>query len=781
MAEVVHGRQMVFPQVVQYAQQDLLLEGTQGFGAGLFFLLVVGRQQLFHQLRAKGFFVQVIVFVEPLLNRQLDAKITGQGRFQASHVPLLGQRLRRDVLGNGGVEHFLAEFGDGVANVVGCQQAVTHVVDDFTLLVGDVVELQQLFTNVEVATFDLALGFLDGVGDHAVLDGLAGLHAQGLHEVLHPVRGEDAHQAVFQRQVETAGARVALTAGTTAQLVVDTTRFVTLGGDHVQATGLDHLLVTLLPVGLDLGDLLRRRVLHGSDFDFPVTAQEDVGTTTGHVGSNGQCPRTTGLGDDLGFFFVVLGVQYLVIDAFLLQQVGHVLGRFDGGGTHQHRTAQGHAFLDVGDDRGVLLVGGQVDQVVEVLTRQRLVRRDDHNVEVIDLGELEGFGVSGTGHAGQLVVQTEVVLEGGRRQGLAFGLDIQVFLRFDGLVQAFGQTATGHGTTGVLVDQQDLAVLDDVLDVAVEQLVRAQAGVNVGQQAQVVRRVEALAFGQQADLGKHLFDELVTGFVELDLAALLVDLVVALLGHLAFHFLDVLLEARDQLVDLDVQLGAVFGLAGDDQRSPRFVDQDGVDFVDHGEIQLTLEFLFHAERHVVAQVVETEFVVGAVGDIGSIGRALFFRRLERRDNADRQAEEFIQRTHPVGVTAGQVVVDRDHVHTLAGQCIEVHAQGCDQGLAFTGTHFCDHAFVQGHAADQLHIKVTHAHDPLARFTGYRKGFRQQLVEGFAFGQALFERSGLGPQLLVGESHHLLFEGIDDLYRLEHAFDFTLVLASKKFF
>jgi hypothetical protein len=28
---------------------------------------------------------------------------------------------------------------------------------------------------------------------------------------------------------------------------------------------------------------------------------------------------------------------------------------------------------------------------------------------------------------------------------------------------------------------------------------------------------------------------------------------------------------------------------------------------------------------------------------------------------------------------------------------------------------------------------------------------------------------------------LLFEGIDDLYRLEHAFDFTLVLASKKFF
>ncbi|MCY1450290.1 hypothetical protein D9M71_670830 [compost metagenome] len=121
------------------------------------------------------------------------------------------------------------------------------------------------------------------------------------------------------------------------------------------------------------------------------------------------------------------------------------------------------------------------------------------------------------------------------------------------------------------------------------------------------------------------------------------------------------------------------------------------------------------------------------------------------------------------------------MHAFARQGIEVHAQGCDQGLAFTGTHFCDHAFVQGHAADQLHIEVTHAHDPLAGFTGNREGFRQQLVEGLAFGQALFELCGLGAQLLIREGHHLLFEGIDDLYRLEHAFDFTLVLASKKFF
>ncbi len=74
------------------------------------------------------------------------------------------------------------------------------------------------------------------------------------------------------------------------------------------------------------------------------------------------------------------------------------------------------------------------------------------------------------------------------------------FLGFDGLVQAFGQTTTRHGTTGVFVDQYDLTVLHDVFDVAMEQLVRTQAGINVSQQAQVMRRVQAFAFGQQADL-----------------------------------------------------------------------------------------------------------------------------------------------------------------------------------------------------------------------------------------------------------------------------------------
>jgi hypothetical protein len=44
-----------------------------------------------------------------------------------------------------------------------------------------------------------------------------------------------------------------------------------------------------------------------------------------------------GLGHDLGFLLVILGVQHDVLDAFFLQQLGEPLRFLDGRRTHQHR------------------------------------------------------------------------------------------------------------------------------------------------------------------------------------------------------------------------------------------------------------------------------------------------------------------------------------------------------------------------------------------------------------------------------------------------------------
>ena len=75
--------------------------------------------------------------------------------------------------------------------------------------------------------------------------------------LVHARAAEQAHKVVFERQVELRGARVALTAGTAAQLVVDTSAFVALGADDAQAAGLqDALLLRLARCARDVERLL---------------------------------------------------------------------------------------------------------------------------------------------------------------------------------------------------------------------------------------------------------------------------------------------------------------------------------------------------------------------------------------------------------------------------------------------------------------------------------------------------------------------------------------------
>ena len=267
--------------------------------------------------------------------------------------------------------------------------------------------------------------------------------------------------------------------------------------------------------------------------------------------------------------------------------------------------------------------------------------------------------------------------------------------------------------------------------------------------------------------------------VQLDLTCLLVDREVTFLSNDALFLFNVLFEQRNQLVDLLIELGAVFGLAGDDQWRAGFVDEDRVDLVDNREIEFALVLFFQAECHVVAQVVEAELVVRTVCDISRVRCALLFRRLERCNDTHCQTQEFIQRTHPVGIATRQVIVHRNNMNTFASECVEVYGQGRNQRLAFTGTHFGNFAFVKRHAADQLHVEVTHPHNAFAGFAADGKGFGKNLIKGLALAEAGLELFGLAPQLLVGERQHLLFERIDGLNRLEHALDLTLILATKE--
>ena len=78
---------------------------------------------------------------------------------------------------------------------------------------------------------------------------------------------------------------------------------------------------------------------------------------------------------------------------------------------------------------------------------QRPVGRNLRDFELVNLLELGGFRIGRTGHAGQLLVHAEVVLEGDGRQRLVLALDLDAFLGFDGLVQSIA--TSGGPASGV--------------------------------------------------------------------------------------------------------------------------------------------------------------------------------------------------------------------------------------------------------------------------------------------------------------------------------------------
>ena len=80
-----------------------------------------------------------------------------------------------------------------------------------------------------------------------------------------------------------------------------------------------------------------------------------------------------------------------------------------------------------------------------------------NHVELVDFPELAGLGHGRAGHAADLLVELEEVLQRDRGQGLILFFDPHAFLGLDGLVQAVAPVPPGHQPPGELVDDDDLA------------------------------------------------------------------------------------------------------------------------------------------------------------------------------------------------------------------------------------------------------------------------------------------------------------------------------------
>ena len=165
----------------------------------------------------------------------------------------------------------------------------------------------------------------------------------------------------------------------------------------------------------------------------------------------------------------------------------------------------------------------------------------------------------------------------------------------------FRIAAARHHAAGEFVDDDDLVVADDIVLVLLEKLVRLQRIVDVMDDRDVFHVVERLAL-QKVCFAQKVFELFRAVFREVGRALFFIDLVI-------FRR-----QQRNEPVDGVVEIRAVIERAGNDQRRTGFIDEDRIDFIDDREEVSALDHLVALVLHVVAQIIEAEFVVGRVSD-----------------------------------------------------------------------------------------------------------------------------------------------------------------------
>ena len=474
---------------------------------------------------------------------------------------------------------------------------------------------------------------------------------------------------------------------------------------------------------------------------------------------------------------MVLGVQHMVGDALPLQQLAQQFTLLNGNGAHQHRLALFMAGFHLLDNGPVLARLGLVHHVRMVHPDHRLVGGNLHHIQLVNGGKFLFFRQRRTGHAGELVIQPEEVLEGNGGQGLALPCHGDPFLGLDGLVQALVVPPAVHQTSGELVHNDDFPVLDHIVDVLFHQAPGLHGLVDVVAQGGVLRIRQILhaeellrlfdALGGQGHGAGLFIHEIVAVVIVLDF------LLVGLGKNLTA-------QGGHKLVRPLVQLGRVLSLAGDDQRGPGLVNEDGVHLVHDGKGVAPLNQLLLVDGHVVPQVVKAQLVVGAVSNVRGVSLPALGGSHAGNHQANGQTQIAVDLTHPLGLIFGQVVVDSDHMDPFPGQGIQIAGQNGHQGFAFTGLHFSDPTLMQNDAAHKLHRIGPQAQHPVRRLPHGGESLRQQVIQGLPLSQPLLELGSLAPEFFLAQGLIAVLQGQNLIHQRLNFLDFPLGAGAEQF-
>ena len=331
--------------------------------------------------------------------------------------------------------------------------------------------------------------------------------------------------------------------------------------------------------------------------------------------------------NDFRFQLMELGIQHLMRDSLSLQKAAQLFGSLNGNRTNQDRLPLGMGLLHCLHNRMQLFFSGLVNRILMVNSLNRPVGGNLDNVHAVNITEFLFLSECGTCHTCFFLKFIKEVLEGNGRQRLAFSLDLYVLLRFNRLMESVGITAARHDTSGKFIDDQNLVVLYHIVLIAEHEVICTQGQDDIMLDFQILRIREVLNLEKSFHFSNTLLRQV-------DHFILFIDNEVS--RFLLFHAHDgvqlgQILHVRAALhlfcQDIAglVQLGGFPALAGNDQRGSGLIDQNGVNLIDDGIMQVTQHQLFLINDHVVSQVVKAQFIIGHIGNILGISGASFLR------------------------------------------------------------------------------------------------------------------------------------------------------------
>ena len=136
-----------------------------------------------------------------------------------------------------------------------------------------------------------------------------------------------------------------------------------------------------------------------------------------------------------------------------------------------------------------------------------LIRRDNHDGQLVNFKELVLFRLGGTRHARKLVIHAEIILESYRRQSLRLAPNLDALFSLDSLMKSVGISAPRHQSAREFVDDNNFPVANDIIAVAFHKCLSSQSRRKAVRILDIFGRVKIL----NAQVPLNLRDDIIIG------------------------------------------------------------------------------------------------------------------------------------------------------------------------------------------------------------------------------------------------------------------------------